>query len=402
MGTELLMGEITDTNSGYIADKAPSLGITMLHISQERDDLGVLSRAIRRSLQRSDIVFTTGGLGPTQDDLTREAIADALEEEMTVDLNLLDNLKRWFDHRGIEMPPRNVKQATLIPSATSILNDQGTAPGWWVEKDGKLIISMPGPPGEMHNMWATQIEPRLRGRSKSEVIISRTIKTADLAEAAIAEEVSQYTKSHNPYLGIYAKQDGVHLRIVAHAPSVSEAKEMIRPVEAGLLQRMGSYVWGFDDDTPERAAGQALIKKGMTLATMESCTGGLLASNITDHPDSSAYFLGGVVTYTNETKILNGVSATIIEQYGEISEETADAMADAARQRFGADVGVGITGVAGPTEQDNKVVGTVFVAIRMNGKCKRVALHLPPRRTVIKSRSTTTALVELRRLITDV
>ena len=148
VGTELLMGEITDTNSGYIAQNAPSLGITILHMSQERDDLEALSHAIQQGLQRSEIVFTTGGLGPTQDDLTREAIADALGEEMTVDTVLLGDLKSWFDYHGTDMPPRNIKQATLIPSATSIRNDQGTAPGWWVEKDEKLIISMPGPPGE--------------------------------------------------------------------------------------------------------------------------------------------------------------------------------------------------------------------------------------------------------------
>ncbi len=401
VGTELLMGEITDTNSGYIASQAPALGITMRHMSQEGDSLEDLANAIRRGLDRSDVIFTTGGLGPTQDDLTREAIAAALGEEMTVEPRLLEELKRWFDYRGVEMPPRNIKQATLIPSATTIPNDQGTAPGWWVERDGKIIIAMPGPPGEMKNMWTTLVEPRLKGRSKDQVIISRNIKTTDLAEAAIAEKVSQYTDVENPYLGIYAKQDGIHLRIIARAASDAEAWAMIRPVEEGLLEIMGPYVWGFDDDTPEEAAGEALKAKGMTLATMESCTGGLLASNITDVPDSSKYFVGGVVSFSNEAKIANGVPAAIIERYGVISQETAEAMADAVRQRFGADVGIGITGVAGPSEEEGKAVGTVFASISTDGKVKNVALRLPPRRAVVKYRSATTVLVEMRRLLNE-
>jgi len=401
VGTELLMGEITDTNSGYIASQAPALGITMRHMSQEGDSLEDLANAIRRGLDRSDVIFTTGGLGPTQDDLTREAIAAALGEEMTVDPRLLEELKRWFDYRGVEMPPRNIKQATLIPSATTIPNDQGTAPGWWVERDGKIIIAMPGPPGEMKNMWTTLVEPRLKGRSKDQVIISRNIKTTDLAEAAIAEKVSQYTDVENPYLGIYAKQDGIHLRIIARAASDAEAWAMIRPVEEGLLEIMGPYVWGFDDDTPEEAAGEALKAKGMTLATMESCTGGLLASNITDVPDSSKYFVGGVVSFSNEAKIANGVPAAIIERYGVISQETAEAMADAVRRRFGADVGIGITGVAGPPEEEGKAVGTVFASISTVGKVKNVALRLPPRRAVVKYRSATTVLVEMRRLLNE-
>ena len=401
IGTEILMGEIADTNSAYIASQVPALGITIQRMAQIGDDLNELSEGVKQALQRSDIIFTTGGLGPTQDDLTREAIARALGEEMEVDPDLLADLKAWFSYRGRDMPPRNEKQATLIPSASSILNNQGTAPGWWVEKEGKLIVAMPGPPGEMTNIWLHQVAPRLSRMATGQVIISRNIKTTDLAEADVAERVARFCETENPYLGIYAKQDGIHLRIIARAATEGEARRLIAPVEKGIVDIMGSHVWGYDDDSPEEAVGQTLREKGLTLATMESCTGGLLASIITDVPGSSDYFRGGIVSYSNEAKIASGVPPEVIECHGVISPETAAAMAQAARRRLNADVGIGITGVAGPNDQEEKPVGTVFVAISMDGGLKSLALRLPPRRTVVKHRSVTMALVELRRLLNE-
>ena len=401
IGTELLMGEITDTNSSYIASQLPALGITLHRISQVGDSLQDLTDAFNRALDSADIVFTTGGLGPTQDDMTREAIAQALEEEMKVDPGLLEDLKGLFRNRGTEMPPRNEKQANLIPSAESIPNNQGTAPGWWVEKDGKIVIAMPGPPGEMRNIWVHQVAPKLKGRAKSQVIITRNIKTTDLAEADVAERVSKYCEADNPYLGIYAKPDGIHLRIIARAPTEEQASRLIRPVEKGIVSIMGPHVWGYDEDSPEEAVATALKEKGFTLATMESCTGGMLASNITDVPGSSKYFRGGIVSYSNEAKIANGVPAEVIERFGAISQETAEAMAYAARERLEADIGIGITGVAGPSEEEGRAVGTVFTSISLDQRVKNLALRLPPRRAVVKSRSVTTALVELCRLLNE-
>ena len=401
IGTELLMGELTDTNSVYIASKAPALGVTIQRMSQVGDDLNALAAAFTQALGRADVVFSTGGLGPTQDDLTREAISLALGEKMTVDPALLEDLEAWFRYRGAPMPPRNKKQATLIPSADVIPNNQGTAPGWWVEKGGKLVIAMPGPPGEMTNIWTHQVSPKLKGRVTGQVIITRNIKTTDLGEADVAERVARYCESDNPYLGIYAKHDGIHLRIIGRGATEEEARELMRPVEEGIVAIMGPHVWGYDDDTPERALAQALTEKGLTLATMESCTGGLLASNITDEPGSSGYFRGGIVAYSNEAKIANGAPPEVIEAHGAISPETAEAMAEAARRSLNADIGVGITGVAGPAEQEGKAVGTVFAAISLESRVKNVALRLPPRRAVVKYRSVTTVLVELCRLLKD-
>ena len=395
------MGELTDTNSAYIAAHAPALGITIQRMSQVGDDLQLLAGSFAAALERSDVVFSTGGLGPTQDDLTREAISSALGEEMQVDPGLLEDLKAWFRYRGADMPPRNTKQATLIPSAVTIPNNQGTAPGWWVERKGKIIVAMPGPPGEMYNMWQNQVAPKLGGKVRGQVIITRNIKTTDLAEADVAERVARFAESANPYLGIYAKHDGIHLRIIGRGASEEEARALIEPVESGILKIMGPHVWGFDDDSPEAALAEALSEAGLTVATMESCTGGLMASTITDVPGSSAYFRGGIVSYSNEAKIANGVPAEVIRDHGAISAETAEAMAKAARRRLGADLGVGVTGVAGPSEQEGKAVGTVFIAIAAEGVVKPVALRLPPRRAVVKYRSVTTALVELTRLVQE-
>ena len=401
IGTELLMGEIIDTNASYIASQLPALGITLRRMSQIGDDLQDLTNVFIKSLDGSDIIFATGGLGPTQDDLTREAISQALEEEMKVDPGLLEELKMWFQHRGFDMPQRNEKQATLIPSAETIPNDQGTAPGWWVERDGKIIVAMPGPPGEMKNIWVNLVAPRLKGLVKGQAIVTRNVKTTALAEAEVAERVSEYCETDNPYLGIYAKHDGIHLRIIARGTTEEEAWKLLRPVEEGILSIMGPHIWGYDEDTPEESVAKALKERGLTLATMESCTGGMLASNITDVPGSSQYFRGGMVSYSNEAKVSGGVPAEVIERHGAISQEAAEAMARAARTRLGADIGIGITGVAGPSEQEGKAVGTVFISISLDQEMKNLALRLPPRRELVKYRSVTTALVELLKLLRE-
>ena len=210
IGTELLMGEITDTNASFIASRLPPLGIRLQRVSQLGDDLDVLSEAFSRGLDRSDIIFTTGGLGPTKDDLTREAIAGSLGQEMVVQDDLLQHLKGYFRNRGWEMPATNIKQATLIPSASLIPNRRGTAPGWWVEQDGKIIVSMPGPPSELHDIWDEEVVPRLRRKVRGEVILTRTIKTTGLSEGGLDEMVSQYLGGENPYPG--------HLRQIRRDP----------------------------------------------------------------------------------------------------------------------------------------------------------------------------------------
>jgi nicotinamide-nucleotide amidase len=404
IGTELLLGEILDTNAQYISSKLPALGIDLFFVAKVGDNLGRLSQVIEQAWERSDLVLTTGGLGPTEDDLTREAIARVLGEEPEVDPELERQLRDFFGRRGVSMPERNVKQATLIPSARAIANPRGTAPGWWVERDGKIIVAMPGPPSEMERMWEKEVAPELERRTEGRrtVLVSRTLKTLGLGEGHIDEIVSPLLKSANPSIGVYARADGVHLRVAAKAPSKDEARQLIQPVEEEIRRLLGDVIWGADDDTLEEVIGRLLKELDLTLATMESCTGGLLANTITNVPGSSAYFRGGLVSYATETKVAWGVPREVIDQHGVISAECAMAMAQAARDGIGADIGIGITGVAGPDPQDDRPPGTVHIGLADElREPQSISYQFAQGREAVKRRAVTTALTLLRRTLVD-
>lgn len=399
IGTELLMGELIDTNSSWIAARLPGLGIQLEWVSIIGDDLANLVQAMTRGLDRSDYIFTTGGLGPTQDDLTREAVAATLGETPAVQDAVVRELEAYFRSRGTAMPSNNSKQALLVPSAQFIRNRNGTAPGWWAQRDGKSIVCMPGPPSEMQAIWKEEVEPRLRQTVHGDVTISRNIKTMGMSEGAVDELVSEFFGRQNPYLGIYSKPDGIHLRLIARAPNAAAAQALIQPVEEAIAGRLGPHVWGYDDETPEQAAGQALVERGLTLATMESCTGGYLANSVTEAQNSSNFFKGGLVAYGDGAMVAQGVPAGTIQKFGVVSRETAAAMARSVRERLGADFGIGIAGVAGPSELEGKPVGLVYLCIAGPNGTKDLELRLPPRRVVIKRRAANQALIELLKLI---
>ncbi|MEE3246232.1 MAG: CinA family nicotinamide mononucleotide deamidase-related protein, partial [Chloroflexota bacterium] len=354
IGTELLMGELTDTNSSWIAGRLPALGIELQWVSIIGDDLPKLTEAFKRGMERSDIIFTTGGLGPTQDDLTREAIAAAFSEIPTVQQEVVEDLERYFAARGGPMPQHNIKQANLIPSARFIPNRNGTAPGWWAERDGKVIICMPGPPNENHSMWEEQVEPQLAELIEDEVTITRNIKTMGMSEGAVDEVISEFFGVENPYLGIYSKADGIHLRVIARARDSETAQGLILPVEQAIHDRLGEYIWGYDDDTPSQSAGRSLIEKGLSVAVIEMCTGGALTNSITDVPESVSYFKGGTVAYDEASLQTYGVPADVMKQNGVVSQQSANAMADTVRRNLNADLGVAVTGVPGPGEFEGK------------------------------------------------
>lgn len=409
IGTEILLGEILDTNSQYIASRLPALGIDLYYTSVAGDNLGRLAEVIGRAWERSDLVLTTGGLGPTEDDLTREAIAQALGEELTIDPELERELREFFARRGVEMSERNVKQAALIPSARPIPNPRGTAPGWWVEpgrqagrRDVRVIVAMPGPPTEMQRMWEAEVAPELERRRPGAVLVVRTLKTTGLREATLDEMVSPLLKSSNPSMGVYARADGIQLRIAAKAASTEEARRLIEPVEQEARRILGSAVWGADDDTLAGAVGAMLRRRDLTLATMESCTGGLLASTITDVPGSSNYYKGGLVSYTTEMKVAWGVDSQVIAEHGAVSEPCAQSMARVARERLAADIGIGVTGVAGPDPQEDTPVGTIHIALDDGGEAPRTVSYLFAQgREAVKRRAVTTALSFLRRVLLE-
>ncbi|MBA2392039.1 MAG: competence/damage-inducible protein A [Ktedonobacteraceae bacterium] len=361
-GTELLLGHITDTNATYLAQSLAPLGIDLYFVSQVGDNQERIVGTLRRAWERSDLIIMTGGLGPTEDDLARESISALLGETMQVDPDQATELRAKFAQMGVQMPDSNMKQATLIPSAQILLNPIGSAPGWWVEKDGRIIVAMPGVPREMYRMWQEQAIPRLQPLLGGS-IFTRILRVTGLGESTVEERVASLLHSTNPTIATYAKDDAIDVRITAKAASIPEAERLVAAMETNARELLGSYVFGVDRDTLASVVGGLLLARHQTLGVMESLTGGLLASSITDISGSSAYFAGGLVTYSSELKAQMGVPQETLQQYGIVSKETALAMAHAVRERLGVDVGVGITGVAGPDPLEGKPVGTVYIAV---------------------------------------
>ena len=397
IGTELLMGETVDTNSSYIGEQLARIGIDLTWATKVGDHPERLQEAIRRAWGRSDVTITTGGLGPTSDDLTRESIAAVMGEEMEVQDDLLSHLRSQFESRGMTMPETNVKQATLIPSAKVIPNPMGTAPGWWVERSGRVIAALPGPPREITGMWESVVGPGLRDLNPGVFIVTRTLKTFGITEGGLDEMLSPLFESENPSLGIYSKQDGIHLRAIARAESEERARLLIEPLEAEIRRVAGHAIWGEDDDTAVTASLNALAARRLTLAVAEGFTGGLLSSTLLESPLSSDTVAGGVVLASN------GSGPRMLgEERGSWASPTPDhaaGLARAVRESFDADVGLAVTGlVREPTEQSGPV-GTTHVGIAVGGECYVRSASYPTRRLRIRGRAVTHTLLELTRVL---
>lgn len=400
IGTELLMGELVDTNSSYLASELAKLGIEVRWVTKVGDDPNRLYEAIARAFKRSDVTLTSGGLGPTSDDLTRETIARVCGEEMTVQDYLLEHLKSLFAGRGFPMPETNVKQATLIPSAEAIPNPMGTAPGWWVERDGKVIVAMPGPPREIQRMWANEVAPRLKERNAGIAIATRNLKTFGISEGGLDGMLSPLFESENPLLGIYSKQDGIHLRAIATAETDEEAAALIEPMEAEIRRIVGNdAIWGEDDETPESKAVGLLRRKRLTLGVIEGFTGGLLCNNLTEVEGSNGVLKGGAVAVDSDALARLGVKTEVIEEHGVASPETAQDIARAARRTFEVDVGIGISPLALESEGGSVVAGTSFIGYSMDGRTNSTSGHYPTRRLRIRGRAVTHALLGMIRFV---
>ena len=360
VGTELLRGEITDTNAGFIASQLPLLGIEVHKVTTVGDNKEHLCQILKQALEKSALIVTSGGLGPTEDDLTRECIAAVLGEELYVDVELEKQLRELFSRMGTEMPPHNIKQAWLISSAKPLSNPLGTAPGWWVEKPKATIVAMPGPPRELLPMWQNEVKPRLQSRFPGKAILSRTIKTFALPEAQLAELVQPFFDSTNPTLGIYARPDGIHLRLIAYG---DKSECLLQTTEEQLEEILGSSIWGRDDDSLEGVIGKWLSEKGLTLATMEDGTGGVLASILTSAAGSAEYYRGGLIACSDQMKIAWGVPEQLIKTCGAISAEAAEAMALVAKDRLSADIGLSTTGIIRTQSLEGKPSGTTYIGI---------------------------------------
>lgn len=364
VGTELLLGDILNTNARFLSQELAALGFSVLRQSTVGDNPTRLSAMVREALTRSDILIATGGLGPTADDITKEVCCEVLGFSLVYDETILDTLTAYFVTRQLRMPESNKKQALIPVGGTVFRNGNGTAPGLACEKDGKCIIMLPGPPREMVPMFQNEVIPFLKKYSDG-AIVSHTVKTFGIGESAMAERVGDLLWQANPTVAPYAKDGEAMLRVTARAPSENEAHALCMKTIERILPLLGDSVYGVDADSLQQKAVELLLEKGLKVAIAESCTAGYTAKRLTDIPGVSRVFDCGVITYSNaiKTKLL-GVREDTLTAYGAVSEQTAAEMARGVRALAGADIGIGITGIAGPQSDDSgKPAGLSFIAL---------------------------------------
>jgi len=406
VGTELLLGQIVDTNAPFLSRALSALGIDVFYRVTVGDNAVRLAETLQRALSRADLVITIGGLGPTQDDLTKETIAEVIGERMSADPESEKAIRAFFERRGLPIAQSNLKQALKPESGASIPNSVGTAPGLVVEKDGGIVIALPGPPSEFVPMVESFVIPYL-SRSLEQagdrtIIVSRTLRVCGIGESAAEEKVKDLLASANPTIAPYAMSGEVQFRITAKACDEDAALRMISELESEARERLGDFIYGSDDETLESVVVHRLIERKLTLALAESCTGGLIANRVTNVPGSSETFLVGVVAYSNEAKTKSlGVPAEMIRAHGAVSPEVAEAMAVGAADRTGADVALGVTGIAGPGGGSaEKPVGLVYIALRTPDGVEVTRSVFGGSRLEIKQRASTTALNQVRLYLT--
>lgn len=372
IGTELLLGNIANTDAQFISQELSALGINVFTHTVVGDNPERVTAAAKLARNRADIVITTGGLGPTTDDLTKENIAKAFGRELYFDEPSAARIRAWFELKrpGCKMSENNLRQAMMPEGCIILENGSGTAPGCIIEDGEKTAIMLPGPPRECRDMWYSGVKPYLQKISDS-TIVSRNIRIFGIGESSVETRLGDIiSASTNPTVAPYAKEAEVMLRVTARASSPQEGytacDDMVRQIKVIL----GDNVYAVDRDSLEETILSLLVDKNLTIAAAESCTGGLFAKRLTDIPGSSTAFCGGVVAYSNAAKInILGVPEKTIREHGAVSEETALEMAKGARKIFGADIGVSVTGVAGPDSQEGKEVGTIYGALAWEGGC---------------------------------
>ena len=392
VGTELLLGDIVNTNAAFLSNRLADLGINVYRHTAVGDNPQRLQRALALAIEENDLVITSGGLGPTYDDLTKETVADFFGRKMYLHEESLERIKSYFSRTGRVMTDNNKKQAMMPEGATVFTNNYGTAPALALfdEEKNKTVIMLPGPPNELIPIFNEEIEPYLHGRRK-DVLVSHNVNIFGMGESSVETALAGLMeRAHNPTVAPYCKEGEVRLRVTAKANDKQEADKMCEAmIENIFATDVGRYIYGVDADTLEKAVVNYLRENKLTLCSAESCTGGFIAKRLTDVSGASEVFLGGCVTYTNEVKTkLVGVNPKTLEKYGAVSKETAAEMARGARLAIGADIGVSTTGIAGPGGGTPETpVGTVFVGISTkNGEyVKKLSLSSMKSRSYIRN-----------------
>jgi len=396
VGTELLLGQIVDTNSSWIGEHLALIGVDSHFQTKVGDNLARIVLAIREALARSDAVVVCGGLGPTQDDITRDAIAEVMNVPLHRDDQMIETIRGFFGARGRDMADSNMRQADIPEGATFIPQTRGTAPGLICPVGHKVVYAVPGVPHEMKEMMERAVLPDLRERSGEQaVILSRTLRTWGLAESTLAEMITARVDTQtNPTIAFLASGiEGIKVRLTAKAADEAAARELLAAEEEQLRAILGDIVFGVDDETMEDAVASLLKAQGLTLGVAESVTGGLVGSRLTEAEGATDFFRGSIVAYQSEVKFdVLGVPEGPV-----VSEQAACAMAEGACKVLSADVGIGVTGVAGPAEQEGQPVGTVYMGTTIDGDTQCVHIRLPGQRDQVRQFACISLLDFLRR-----
>ena len=397
VGNEILSGYIVDTNSAFLSSELLKLGIEVIRKTVIPDKKSEILTSLQEGIERADIIILTGGLGPTHDDITKKSVASFLKRRLVLNDKVLTKVKEHFKKKDAEMPQVNTSQA-LIPQGTIVLdNPVGTAPGLLFEEEENIIILLPGVPTEMKEIFNTAVQPYLAKQSGGKIILTKTINTTGISESALYEKLKDILKTENiAFLPFFA---GVKIRVTVESKTLKGAQNKLSRITDSLIDKIDDFFYGSDDETLERVIGILLSMRRRTLSVAESCTAGLFMKRITDVPGSSHYFLGGVVSYSDDVKkkILK-VSSKILKQKGAVSSEVAKEMAEGVRNLLKADHGVSITGIAGPTgDTEKKPIGLVYIGVSDQNKTYSKKFHFTGTRDIIRAQAVQAALDLLRR-----
>lgn len=402
-GSELLLGQIVNTNAPYLARKLNEIGYDAVYQTTVGDNRLRMSSVLSIALDRADIVITSGGLGPTLGDITKEVTAEMLRLPMYLHQESVEHIKGIFDRRHRIMTQNNLRQAMMPEGSIIVKNYCGTAPGVIIEHDGKTIIHLPGPPMELQHMFEEAILPYLMNRFGNQgLIVSKVLRTFGLSESSLEERIRDYILAQkNPTLALLARSGEIHVRLTAKGDTAEIAHQMIEELEPKIRERIGEFVFGTDEQALEQVVGEALLENKYMVSLAESCTGGAVSARLTDVPGSSAYLMGSIVSYSNRVKTdFVGVPESVLQKKGAVSGETACAMAEGIRERFGTDIGVGVTGIAGPGGGTaEKPVGLVYIAVAGPNGSVVEEERFTGQRSVIRTRTVNATLDLIRRYL---
>ncbi len=400
IGSELLTPDRADTNSLWLTEKLNGIGIEVKLKTIVGDDDARLEETIKDSIKRSSVVIMTGGLGPTEDDITRKVAARAMGRRLMLNEKVLEEISARFLKWGRKMPEINSRQAMVIEGAEVLENPNGTAPGMYLEHDGREVVLLPGPPREMRPMFENFVLPKLTAKAGDVRVVRRVLRVAAMGESAVDERIAPvYSQYKNPQTTILFNRSEIEIHLTAQAKTEQDAELLLDGLAGQIEERLGDAIFAFRGETMEEIVGLRLAVNGFTLAVAESCTGGLVAQRLTEIPGSSVYFVEGVVAYSNEAKVRTlGVDEGLIARHGAVSAEVAEAMAEGVRRRADTDFGVSVTGIAGPGGgSEEKPVGLVYIALADDAHTEHRKLMLPGDRHLIRWRSSQAALDLLRR-----